>query len=252
MEPLRQIVECRLLPDSVAAGATNMAADETMLQAAVGGLASLRFYQWAPPTLSLGYFQPERMHHGNATLASLPLVRRPTGGTALVHDQELTYALAIPAGPPFQTKGLRPSAWIDRMHAIIRDALAILGLACASADANLPPISSLLCFHNITAPDLLMDGHKVVGSAQRKQRGALLQHGGILLAQSSFTPSLPGIKELAGVDIPYLALRDSILPSFTTQTGWNLVPSNWTPAENARIAELATTKYQQDAWNRKR
>jgi lipoate-protein ligase A len=246
------IIECRLLPDSVGTGATNMAADETMLEAAARGIASLRFYQWAPATLSLGYFQHQHPLLDNAALASLPWVRRLTGGEALVHDQELTYALAIPAGQPFQTKDVRPSAWIDRMHSIIRDGLTTLGVACTPTGINLLPMTSFLCFHHITAPDLLVDGRKVVGSAQRNQRGALLQHGGILLAQSAYTPSLPGIKDLTGVDLSFVPLREAILAHFTTQTGWNVVPSNWTPTETARIAELAPTKYQQEAWNRKR
>src|SRR5262245_26411902 len=88
----------RLLPYAVADGPHNMAADEALLGSAVAGTASLRFYGWSPPTLSLGYFQPEGVRRRDARLAGLPYVRRPSGGRTLVHDRELTYALALPPG----------------------------------------------------------------------------------------------------------------------------------------------------------
>src|SRR6516162_5517447 len=88
---------CRLLPYAVADGPHNMAADEVLLDAACAGLASLRFYGWFEPTVSLGYFQPHA-----ARLPGLPYVRRPSGGLMLVHHHEITYALALPAGAPWQ------------------------------------------------------------------------------------------------------------------------------------------------------
>src|SRR5262249_44203157 len=89
-------------------GAANMAADEVLLEAASRGTASLRFYTWAEATLSLGYFQPAAER-----LPGLPWVRRASGGSALVHDQELTYCLALPAGAPWQRGG---ESWICRFH----------------------------------------------------------------------------------------------------------------------------------------
>ena len=87
----------RLLPFAEAGGAHNMAADETLLEAAGAGQASLRFYGWSAPTVSLGYFQPHNVHISDPLLANLPYVRRPTGGATLVHHHEMTYALALPA-----------------------------------------------------------------------------------------------------------------------------------------------------------
>src|SRR4051812_49790187 len=100
-----------------------MAADEAMLEAAAAGAASLRFYAWEPATLSLGYFQPEAVRHTDARLAALPFVRRPSGGATLVHDHELTYALALPPGPPWQPPGSPAAAWLGRMHAVLATAL---------------------------------------------------------------------------------------------------------------------------------
>src|SRR5262245_58709107 len=94
----------RLLPFAIADGPTNMAADEAMLlRAAEEGMASLRFYGWSPATLSIGYFQPAAIRLSDPRWATLPWVRRPSGGATLVHDRELTYALALPSGLPWQS-----------------------------------------------------------------------------------------------------------------------------------------------------
>src|SRR5204863_8028098 len=133
---------------------------------------------------------------GHEPLALLPYVRRPSGGGALVHHNEVTYAIALPAGAPWQTAG---DPWLRRMHAIIAASLAELGvnvhLFAEKADAH---GNAMLCFQQLTPGDLLVGSSKVVGSAQRRQRGALMQHGGILLAGSRYTPALPGILELTG------------------------------------------------------
>src|SRR5262249_45270153 len=116
----------RLLPYTVAGSAANMARDEALLETALAGRASLRFYGWDRPTGSPGHFPPERPRHAGPRLASPPYVRRPSGGATLVHHHEVTYALALPPGPPWQTghaaDGLR------RMHEIIAAALADLGV----------------------------------------------------------------------------------------------------------------------------
>ena len=85
-----EALTCRLLPYAVADGPHNMADDEVLLESATAGVASVRFYGWLPATLSLGYFQPEQIRHADASLARLPFVRRPSGGAALIHDQEVT------------------------------------------------------------------------------------------------------------------------------------------------------------------
>jgi lipoate-protein ligase A len=243
---------CRVLPFAESDGPGNMAADQTLLESAAEGVASLRFYGWTTPTLSLGYFQPARRRLSDPLLAHLPFVRRPTGGEALVHDHELTYALALPAGQPWQRRG---ESWVQRMHGIIRAACEQLGLALSlgvcEQEKRLGPF---LCFLHHTPCDLLLGKHKVVGSAQRKSKGGLLQHGAILLAQSPFTPSLPGFRELAEIDWPTskAAARDAILMAFGREAGWDLDATNWTDVERQRIGELAPGKYSSPTWNEKR
>ena len=111
----------RFLPFSFADGPHNMAADEVLLESAQDGIASLRFYGWSTATVSLGYFQADKLRREDGRLASLPLVRRPTGGGALVHHHEMTYALALPATSSWQGGG--QSSWLCRMHGIIAEAL---------------------------------------------------------------------------------------------------------------------------------
>src|SRR5262245_54691837 len=83
---------CRLIVDGAAGGPWNMAVDETLLEsAAASGAASLRFYGWSEPTLSLGYFQRAAARQTHATSLGCPMVRRPSGGGAILHDWELTY-----------------------------------------------------------------------------------------------------------------------------------------------------------------
>jgi lipoate-protein ligase A len=227
-----------------------MAADEVVLESAVAGRASLRFYGWSPATLSLGYFQSERSRHATERLGALPFVRRPSGGATLVHDRELTYALALPPGPPWQSG----EPWLCRMHHIIAAALDRLGVTVqvcpdnAESEAHTGP----LCFRQLTPGDVLLRGTKVVGSAQRRQRQALLQHGAILLAQSLHTPELPGIRELTGRELAVDEVCEAVRREFAGQTGWPLVAGDWTDAERRRIDELASGKYTADSWNRKR
>src|SRR5262249_51509935 len=109
---LEMSLHCRLLPFQTASGAWNMAADDALLESAAGGIASLRFYTFETPTLSLGYFQNAAHARSLPQLAGLPWVRRPSGGAALVHHHELTYALALPPGLRWQ------SSWIPRFHTI--------------------------------------------------------------------------------------------------------------------------------------
>jgi lipoate-protein ligase A len=241
--------EIRLLPYESADGVTNMAADETLLESAASGVASLRFYTWNPPTLSLGYFQPESVRC-EPLLKDLPFVRRASGGATLVHHHELTYALALPAGLPWQRRG---ESWICRMHQVIGKALQSFEVPIEAGLCGAEwKFGAVLCFQHHTPGDLILKGHKIAGSAQRKQRGHLLQHGGLLLAQSCHTPNLPGLKELAGLETSIADLSTAIIGEFHSDTGWKVRPGEWTLDESHRTRELAESKYCSDEWNLKR
>jgi lipoyl(octanoyl) transferase len=244
--PLAARTVCRLLPWSVADGATNMATDEALLESAASGVASLRFYAWDEATVSLGYFQPQADRQHGEVVGSLPYVRRPSGGDALVHHHEVTYALALPA-PQVD----RAPSWLCRMHHVIRAALSELGIS-AELSTEEKRVGRFLCFGHQTPGDLLIESSKVVGSAQRRHRGAVLQHGAILLAASPHTPSLPGIAELSGIEMKSTDVVAAVSESFASATGWVLEPGDWGPAKTERIRFLIETKYRQASWNDKR
>jgi len=278
-------------------GADNMALDEALLQSAQRGQATLRFYGWDTATLSLGYFQPERVRHHDAQLAALPWVRRPSGGATLIHQHEVTYSLTLPPGEPWQTLvvarspdratpsdrrspreagspeetfGQAPrhgqetvpqrdtigsgcSCWLRRMHEIIAGALADLGVPTRMHTPEPDQVNpGFLCFRHFVAGDVLIGQAKVVGSAQRRQRGALLQHGAILLASSPWTPILPGILELTACRLSAEAVAKAVVRRFVPRTGWTLAPGDLTAEERQTVSDLTQNKYAADAWNRKR
>ncbi len=244
------MLSCRLLPFADAGAAQNMAADEALLHTAAEGVASLRFYTWTEPTLSLGYFQAAAPARGLPRLGQLSWVRRPSGGAALVHHYELTYALALPPASPWQ---YRDRPWLPRMHRIVQAALAACGVATQLCPAEAERgQGEALCFLHHTANDLLIAHSKICGSAQRKHRGALLQHGSILLACSPATPQLPGIAELTGKRLTLEEVQATLTELLAHHTGWTIVSSHWTAGENQRMTTLAEQKYASQAWNARR
>ena len=246
--------DLRTLPFATLSGAGNMAADEAMLlTAAEHGSASFRAYSWTKPTLTLGYFQEAKARLDDPLLVDLAWVRRSTGGATIVHDPttELTYSLALPAGKEWQPKG---ESWICRMHMHLRETLqAVWGidskLVVCGAEQMLGPI---LCFRHHTPGDLVVGGHKIAGSAQRKHKGALLQHGSILLRQSPLAPSLPGLLELTRKTIAADELAIALARRLAVETGWHLQPGPWTDDELTAARRIETEKYGSMVWNEKR
>jgi lipoate-protein ligase A len=198
----------RLIVDPPASGVWNMAVDEALLESAAGGgPATLRFYEWNEPTLSLGYFQARVDRDQHAASRSCPLVRRASGGGAILHDRELTYSIAMPLTSRF---GRAADSLYARIHGSLIESLADAGVPAIlyapeeGSGVRAAAIPPFLCFERRSAGDVIGGqagrfAHKIAGSAQRRQRGALLQHGSILLARSLQAPELPGIAELAGV-----------------------------------------------------
>ncbi|MCH7726328.1 MAG: lipoate--protein ligase family protein, partial [Planctomycetes bacterium] len=202
-------IACRLLIDAPAEGAWNMAVDEALLEAAESrGEWSLRFYRWSEPTLSLGYFQSIRELEDR--WRSTALVRRTSGGGAIMHDAELTYSLTVPPTSPLARQPLR---LYRAVHLSVIAALAEYGIdakLCQSPSEAPHKNQPLLCFQRRSAGDLLVGEAKVCGSAQRRRRGAVLQHGSIVLGTSPFAPQIAGLDELAAVRIDPLELADAM------------------------------------------
>jgi lipoate-protein ligase A len=139
------------------------------------------------------------------------------------------------------------------MHSIIAAALRQLGVELQTAASVAQPSShGPLCFRVLTRGDLVIGGAKVVGSAQRRLRGALLQHGAILLSASPATPDLPGICEMTGTCLAPATVAIAIRTEWDRQTGWRLTDATWTNSEESRTERLLRSKYFHPAWNYKR
>lgn len=178
-------------------GAENMALDEALLERArASGEAVFRVYTWREPTLSFGRNQTTAGVYdaSRARERGVAVVRRLTGGRALLHHREITYSVTAPVAPG---GSLRES--YDRINRLLVDGLRRLGVAVEIAvphERSVPPSASP-CFERPSAGELVVDGRKLVGSAQWRDEGALLQHGSILVDDDQ-----PLVAELAGGSVP--------------------------------------------------
>jgi lipoyl(octanoyl) transferase len=197
-DPPLVLVHVDAVPSS---GRWNMALDEALLIDAVDeGRCHLRFYGWEEPTLSLGYFQRSEERLADPALAGLPAVRRLSGGGAILHDRELTYSCVV---PPAHRFARQPLELYDTVHAAFVDVLAALGIEVAPRGAaHAQDAQPFLCFVRGDERDLICRGHKVLGSAQRRRRGAVLQHGSLLLERSDRAASIPGLYDLQPLRLP--------------------------------------------------
>ena len=172
----------RVVVNAGGSGAWNMGLDEALLEDPFGGW-TLRLYRWDRPTISLGYAQPHEQGI-DAVVArrlGIPVVRRPTGGRAVLHADELTYALAGPVdhGPL--------SGRISQSYQCIANGLQTglrrlgVNVQLERSESAVSPFSKGPCFSARTRYELSGGGRKIAGSAQRRRGGRLLQHGSVLL-----------------------------------------------------------------------
>lgn len=256
----------RVIIDGAGTGSWNMAVDEAIL----GALATLppdrpqavlRFYRWEVPTLSLGYFQHIAERTGHDASRDCPLVRRPSGGGAILHDRELTYSLTVSAGFP----GSRPSTQLyQAVHRALLQTLQTFGIEArlwapppgdqAPPQAASQPASRepFLCFQRRSEGDVILGDWKIAGSAQRRRLGAVLQHGSVLLEQSPQAPQLPGIAEITGIrlDVPTFAKRWQT--SLEAELGCPFVADLLDSPIVAFAENLAESKFASTVWNERR
>lgn len=190
-------ISCRLLVEPEPnTGAWNMAVDEALLEAALArNECFVRWYRWSEATISLGYFQDAgEAAVASSQLAGLAMVRRLSGGGAILHHHELTYSCVVPAT---HRLAKNPHMLYAEVHDAIIRVLRRYGIAAHRRGAESSrQVEPFLCFGRRDARDVVLRGHKILGSAQRRRRGAILQHGSLLLHRSPFAPQHTGLCDL--------------------------------------------------------
>lgn len=253
----------RVLIDGSADGPTNMAYDEALLDACAAGEAgpTLRLYRWRPACLSLGRFQRSAdIDSERCAATGVDMVRRPSGGRALLHDDEATYALVAPADHPL-VGGTSLIGSYRRISAALLAGLRLLGVPAEAAPArserNALPASAA-CFSTPASYELLVGGRKLVGSAQARRDTALLQHGAIPLAPHADrlaallgTPAAPirmtTLGEVLGEPISFEAVAEALIAGVASTFGILLVPGVWSASEHQRAA-LLRPRYLDPTW----
>lgn len=268
----------RLLRNGDQSPAMNMAVDEALMYSVGQADAppTLRLYGWNPPTLSIGYFQRATSVNLQALQAQrIGFVRRPTGGRAVLHAQEVTYAIVVKEGTILPSS---ISASYRMLSEGIAHALRALGLdaemATLPSSSTHGEQSSAACFDAPSWHELVVDGKKVAGSAQWRQHGALLQHGSILLdhnieqlfsllafrsptqrmrMQQLYTDHATTINEQRQKNGCTPMTKEAVEAALLC--GWGeTLHAQWhadTLSEDERMVAThrRVTKYEQDAWN---
>lgn len=255
----------RLLIDTAERGATNMARDEAIAATCGRGAAppTLRLYRWRPACLSLGRFQRSaELDRDACARAGVQVVRRPSGGRALLHDDELTYAVVAPLEHPLLGAGSILESYRQISLALLA-ALRRLG-----ADAALTPVErerrvagSAACFDAPAAYELTVGGRKLAGSAQTRREGAILQHGAIPLTPHADRLAALLLRPPADLGEKMIALDQAIgraagfdevagalTAGFGAAWGVAFAPGELTDEERAIERRLRDEKYETESW----
>lgn len=251
------------------AGAINMGIDEALATLCRDG-ATLRFYVWEAPTLSIGYSQrSDELNLATWRNSTVHLVRRPTGGRAVLHQQELTYSLILPLRPPWTTFSVAES--YCRINVCLLRGLEMLGLDVRvgrrprQVDGGLNPF----CFPVVSQHEILVGRKKVIGSAQRRFPTALLQQGSILLdfdptgilellrpadraAAAGALGTVGSLREALGWLPDRLEVETVIRDGFAREMGVEFVEGELRPEESRLSVELANTRYGSEDWTFRR
>jgi len=269
-----------IIEESPRSGAANMALDEAIAEAAADGAVppSLRFYRWHLPTVSLGRHQKAAdVDEAQLATRGYDLVRRTTGGRAILHTDELTYSVAGPVTDPLMAGGVM-DAYLRFSNALL-SGLEVLGLVAnkAGARTRTPRDLSAVCFEAPSAYEITAGGLKLMGSAQSRRKGYVLQHGslplwGDITRLVDVRAVSPAGKERLRHQLPRLAttlaealevphdseslafqrVAAAMAEGFASALEIDLQPGTVSARELRRSAELIRTRFADPAWTRQR
>jgi lipoate-protein ligase A len=261
----------RLLVDGEAEGPTNMAVDEAILTAVVQGDSppTLRFYGWAPPCLTLGRSQPlADADLARCRAAGVGVVRRPSGGGAILHTDELTYAVALCQTDPRAEGGVLGS--YCRLSEGLLAGLQRLGVdGLQAVKKKQPPVEPTpVCFEVPSDYEITAGGRKLVGSAQWRSRGGVLQHGTLPLhgdltrvieylvftdeqrevRRRSLHSRAVTLEEVMGQALPFSQVARALADGLSHVLNLGLEPGELTTGERLLAAELHRSRYADPDW----
>jgi len=258
------MTEWRFIDAGPCSAAMNMATDEALARSVRKGASPpvLRVYGWTTLSVSIGCFQKiEAVNLPYCAKMHIPVVRRPTGGRAVLHDDELTYSFSAQTGEGPFSKGLMDS-YRQISRAFCR-AISVLGPATearTTRDHGGAP-KNPLCFHSVSFAEITVLNRKLVGSAQKRWRDGLLQQGSIpyepretltrkvfgIDASIDLTERMIGLKEVVP-DLDPARFREAVRRSFEETFGVVLTPSALSGEESLHASELEVRKYLSRAW----
>ncbi|WP_282138825.1 lipoate--protein ligase family protein [Rossellomorea aquimaris] len=260
----------------------NMALDEALLDWHSEGKIppTIRFYGWDPATLSIGYFQKveKEINLDAVKEHGLGFVRRPTGGRGVLHEHELTYSVIVSEEHPEMPKT------VTEAYRVISEGILKgfqgLGLEAyfavpktAEEREGLKNPRSAVCFDAPSWYELVVEGRKVAGSAQTRQKGVILQHGSILLdldedklfslfkypsdrvkerMQRAFKSKAVAMNEITSETITMDMAKEAFKKGFEEGLNIHLEPYELSEEETQYVVDLAGTRYESDDWNSKR
>jgi lipoate-protein ligase A len=216
----------------------NLALDEALLRS---GTETLRLYAWDPPGFSLGVFQPV---DGPRCPPGFRLVRRPTGGGAIAHAGELTIA--------WVGLRVRVEEAYRRMNAIVSRAAASFGVRVGPGAGEPEAAPKGLCFDAHTCYDLLVQGRKLFGSAQRRGGGRFLLHGSLVLEPNRVAKGGISLAEAAGRPVARAEVEAAVIREAEGGWGVRFVASEPTAEEWQRAERLVSERYGNPAWTARR
>jgi lipoyl(octanoyl) transferase len=269
------VEKLRLIYDNARSASFNMAADETLLEMSTEDKSpsTLRFYRWLNPTVSIGFFQSIRkeIDLNRIKEKGMDFIRRPTGGRAVLHWKEITFCLTIPS----KGKGL----W--EIFRLVHEAVGA-GLRKAGINAGVEPAErdelfdtnsemdrTAACFASPSRYELLLDGKKIAGTAQKLVKDHILIHGSIPIistyhdlfevlifpdnesreqAYKSALKKMTSLHDATGKDYSFDELTGIIASGFADQWKCQLEEGNFSDEELLRISELERDKYKNPEW----
>jgi lipoyl(octanoyl) transferase len=264
----------RFIPYQTASAALNMAIDEAIMKAHREGKVppTLRFYGWEPAALSIGYFQKAEKEVDFKRLEEhgIGFVRRMTGGRAILHDQELTYSVIVAENHPLIPRTVRESYRVINQGLLEGFRHLQMNASLMSPRKGEKASSSPVCFDVSADYELVMEGKKIAGSAQVRQRGVMLQQGSIPLEidvdllfsvlrfpservkerlQQTFADKAVAIHRFRKEPVALQEVIAAFFAGFQQGMGLKLTIAELTEGERSLAQEIAQKRYGSEAWN---